>query len=339
MSASPPSPLARSGRRVSPAAIRTTFVGCLLLAISLGVPVRAEDAPVAAEAERPARIGFSRNMFRGVNENDARASLRSYTAALSRDLHIPVATDPVMFEGLVALRALLRDNAMDTISLTTDEFFEVEGELLPTPLLISTVDGQSTEEYVLAVHRDSGLARVADLRGRRLLLLDTMRASLAPEWLEVLLATEGLGPPAAFFGEVSLVAKPAKVALPVFFRQEDACVLTRRALDLLGELNPQVAAQLRILATSAKIVPAVTCFRRNIAPAQADRVTAAVLRSHLWPSGKQVMTIFQCDRVEAQPSSLLENARELWTAYRQLHAATGTVSSPIPAPTGEGGPR
>lgn len=319
-------------------AVGASIAGCLLLALGLNGPGRAAEAATAPESDPPARIGFSRSMFRGVNENDANASLRTYAASLSRDARIPVAPEPILFDGLPAIRALLRDDAVDTISLTIGEFFSLEDVLQSDPLLIAKVAGTYTEEYVVAVHRDSGLARVADLRGRRILLLDNVRTGLAPLWLEVLLAAERLDPPAAFFGEMVLVAKPARVALPVFFKQEDACVITRHALDLLGELNPQVAAQLLVLATSPKVVPALTCFRANLPRGQADRFTAAIVRSHLWPAGKQVMTIFQCDRVEAQPPSILDGTRALWTSYQRLHARTG-AHPPAPAAPAKGGSR
>ena len=278
-------------------------------------------------------------MFRGVNENDANASLRSYAAALSRDAHLAVDPNPILFDGLGALRTLLRDDAVDTISLTVDEYLSIDDGLVTGPLMIALVDGQLTEEYLLVVHRDSPIVRLANLRNHRLLMLDSVRASIAPHWLEVLLASEGLGLPAAFFADISRVTKPARVALPVFFHQEDACVITRRGLDLIGELNPQVGAQLRILATSPKIVPALTCFRANYPRAQTERVSVAVSRSHLWPAGKQVMTIFQCDRVEAQPLSALNPTRDLWTAYRRFHGpdSEGLALPAAPPPLIKGG--
>ena len=312
----------------------------LLLPVVLGLllPARVATAAEPPVTDPPARIGFSRSMFRSMNENDVNASLRTYATTLARDAHIPVAPNPVLFDGVAALRTLLRDDAVDTISLAVDEFFSIEDDRLAGPLLIALVDGQLTEEYILVVHRESRFTRVADLRGQRILLLDTIRTSIAPQWLAVLLAAEGLGSPRSFFGEISPVAKPARAALPVFFRQEEACVTTRRGLAVLGELNPQVADQLRTLATSPKIVPALTCFRANYPHAQAARVTTAVAQSHHWPAGKQIMTIFQCDRVEAQPASLLEPTRELLAAYRRLPPLAGAVPSRTPAPTDKGGP-
>ena len=313
-------------------AIRAFWVAASVLALGL---TAAAEPPVT---DPPARIGFSRSMFRSMNENDVNASLRTYAATLARDAHIPVAPNPVLFDGVAALRTLLREEAVDTVSLAVDEYFSLEDDRLAGPLLIALVDGQLTEEYILVVHRESRFTRVADLQGQRILLLDTIRTSIAPQWLAVLLAAEGLGPPRTFFGAMSSVAKPARVALPVFFHQEEACVTTRRGLAVLGELNPQVADQLRVLATSPKIVPALTCFRANYPRAQAARVSTAVAQSHLWPAGKQIMAIFQCDRVEAQPDSLLAPTRELLASYRRLHPPEGAVPARPSAPPDKGGP-
>jgi hypothetical protein len=336
-------PAALRLRRQTPrpsAALRSAlcvgFGACLLGMIALSAPAVA----AAPGTERLARIGFSRSMFRNVNENDARASIRTYAAAMSRDLGVPTDPNPVLFDGVSGLRVLLRQQAVDTVSLTIEEYFSVEIGLLRGPLMMANVGGSFTEEYLLAVRQDSGFTRLADLRGHHVLVLDSLRANLAPHWIETLLAANGLPPADAFFGQFTLVAKPAKVALPVFFRQEEACVVTRHSLDVLGELNPQVAAQLRILAVSPEVVPAITCFRGDIEPGEADRIAAAVCISHQLPAGKQVMNIFQSDRVELQPSSRLDSTRALWAAYLRLPRPRAPAPPlPAPAASGQGGDR
>ena len=46
----------------------------------------------------------------------------------------------------------------------------------------------------------------------------------------------------------------------MFFRQADACIITRHGFDVMGELNPQVKRQLRVLAASKPMVANVVLF-------------------------------------------------------------------------------
>ena len=75
------------------------------------------------------------------------------------------------------------------------------------------------------------------------------RMSLALAWLDIALFNDGCRPVAEFC-RVEQNKKLTKVVLPVFFRQNDACVVTRRGFKTMSELNPQVGQQLRVLASS-----------------------------------------------------------------------------------------
>ena len=89
------------------------------------------------------------------------------------------------------------------------------------------------------------------------------RASLAPVWSETILAREGLGSASGFYGQITTASKISQAVLPVFFRQLDACVVTRSGFETMVELNPQVGRQLKVLASSPPVVPVVFCFRAS----------------------------------------------------------------------------
>jgi phosphonate transport system substrate-binding protein len=281
----------------------------------------------------PVRFAFSSRMFTDVNENDAKASVKAWALALARERHVPMSTEPIILSGDAALKQALQEASIDGAAVTTEEYLNLEPRLQGTNLFMSSIGGRFTEEYLLLVRGDSGLADLRGLRGRKILMFDNPRASLAPLWLDLILSEQGLGAAEGHFGQILKAPKLAKVVLPVFFRQGDACVVTRRGFDTMCELNPQVRAQLRVLATSPELVPAVGFIRAGYDSTLRDAMLAALRHLEQSAAGTQVLTLFQSDQLQEAPESLLNSARELLEAHRHLKpAAAGEPGQSRPPP-------
>ena len=297
------------------------------------LPFQTTSADTAAVgANRHAvRFCISGGMLRTVNENDARASLRAYSKQLAESRGINADPNPTVFNGTSDLAKLLNAGVADFATLTTEEFLAME-ESLTGPLLMSVMNGSIFEEYVLLLRGDSGVNTLPELKGRRLSVVDNPQTSMADCWLEVLLGEQKLGVPETFFSRVTRVAKASQAVLPVFFHQCDACLVTLKGFNLMGELNPQLTNQIRVLAVSPQIVPHLTCFRADFDPSTKERIAKAAKEASNFIGGKQLMTIFQCDRVEEMPSARLDRARELLAARARLRSNTGGAESAPPPP-------
>lgn len=327
----PPTTFPKTGRRVPAAYLR--WIGSkarlgLTLCCFLTPPLlRAGETATVHQDERSVRFCISSRMFREVNENDARASVKAYAKQLAESRGFSADAKPIIFTGITELTKLLSAGAVDLVSMPTQEFLGLAENLVTGPFLISVMNGSDYEEYVLLVRADSGVEALSDLKGRRMLVLDNLQGSLASLWLEVLLDSQALAPPAKFFGRVTRPNKTSQTVLPVFFHQGDACVITRQGFALMGELNPQVTKQLRVLATSPQVVPHLTCFRVGLDSSIKVKIFAAVVDANAATAGKQLFTIFQCDRVEERPLSRLESTRELVAACARLRSKTGGPES------------
>lgn len=321
MTPAPSVPVRLERRRPSrrPSCVRTLAAAAALAAFP---PSAGADEP------RPLRFGFTSEVFVEVNENDARASLKIWAQTLGREQGIPVDIDLPILAGTASLREALANGQVDAATMTAIEYRAVRESVPLDSIILGRMNGEFTEEYLLLVHRDDPAAAVADLRGRSLSLQHGSRTCLASIWLDTLLLDAGLGPTGAFWGSVTRAAKLTRVVLPVFFRQADACVVTRRGFDTMSELNPQVGRQLRILATSPAVVPVIFALRSDVISPLRDRLLENITKVGGTPTGRQTLALFQTDTMEVRPVSDLAATLDLLDRHARLRRGAGLAPAP-----------
>lgn len=320
---------------------RTVVVVALAFLLPGRIPAASAQERTAPGGPVRFQVVFSSSMFTDVNETDAKASVKAWAETFARERHIQAVPDPQVIEGLPALARALRTMDLGLVSLTTEEYLNLQlGEGRVT-LLTAIANGQSSTEYVLLVHRETDIQNLAALKGRKLILQEDPRASLALPWLDTILLEAGLPPTNEHFGQVTRVKKLSGVVLPVFFRQADACLVTRAGLETLSELNPQVGGQMRILATSPGLLPSLACIpaAANGAKVALDLMNEVVHFQDTTP-GRQLLNLFQSDRIIPVQPGEVDRARQLLATHRQLldqwnsrTARSGATAARKPAKT------
>ena len=293
----------------------------LLLVCRATSPAAADSSIEPGAAGRLFRLAFSSGMFTEVNENDAKASMKLWLKTVAQERGIPVDPDAIIYRDVDAIDRSLRSHLPDGIGLTTDEYWQLSNALKFDRLVVAVTKGRIEEEYVVLARRDSRIADVGELRGRSLLVLRTPRMSLAMVWLDTLLLQKGLAPAAEYVSRVTYVKKPVHVVLPVFFRQADACIVTRRHFETMSELNPQIGKQLSVVALSPDLVPSMFAFLASITSPFKDLMLTEMKRLSDSPAGQQLLTLLQADSIEERPFSCLDKSVELISTYHRLGLA------------------
>jgi ABC-type phosphate/phosphonate transport system substrate-binding protein len=316
----------RSGSN-SGAAARTScgLLAVLLLSLAPAGAFAADAAPAPGRIEL--HFAFSKAMFSEVNENDAQAAMKVYAESIGDQNGIYISSEPDLLMDTNAILRAIEAGKVQMFALTTEDFLALEGRGLDGPLLLSSFKQAVTEEYVLLVQEKGSLREVEDLKGRNLVISSDIRASLALPWLEVLCREHGLGPAQQALGKITPATKATQVVLPVFFGKADACIVTRNGWEVMSELNPQVGKQLRAIAVSPPVVPALTCFRGGLAESVKQQIIGAVELSSTRPSYQQLMALFKFDAVGYHPPSALDSTRELLATHARLRAGTNSAAA------------
>jgi ABC-type phosphate/phosphonate transport system substrate-binding protein len=322
MSAQPQNKISRQYLRPIAANWRASL---WLLALCAAPIVRTQESQLDTSSEA-FRIGFSTAMLSDVNESDAKASMRGWAQMVAKELGWRVEPDAKVLQGAEDVANALRSNRVDAVSMTIDEYWKTREAVDSRFLIAALNEGQTTEEYLILVHKDSGINRINELRGRSLVFWKNMRMNPAPAWLDTLMIKDG-SPPAAKFCRLTQNNKLAKVVLPVFFRQADACMVTRRGFKNMSELNPQIGQRLKVLIASPELIPCIFCFRQGYNNQIRDKLVAQAETITRTPSGAQFLALFQSGGLKIIPDSSLDSTIELLATHERLSGGTNRATA------------
>jgi phosphonate transport system substrate-binding protein len=212
------------------------------------------------------------------------------------------------------LLAAIRGGTVDIFCLTVQEYRQVI-PYVDTSRIIT--DDYGGEELLLVVREGSGIVNLAGLRGRSLILQESPTTSLAEPWLTVSLWQDGLQSPKQLLGHMSTDTKLSQVVLPLFFGQADACVVTRRGLAIMVELNPQLSRKLKVLLVSPRMKGAFFAWRKDYPANLKKPLFDRLLDLKSSPTARQVLTLFQSPGFAARDADCLRPANSLLDAYER----------------------
>lgn len=268
----------------------------LLLALPFGVS--------AAEPEPVLHLALSETLVGEVNINDARATMQIWIRIIAQEMKLKVETEAGIFDNTETILRKVRSGAVDSVAMNVVEYRHVAALLDPSQIVVQSDGGD--QRYVLLCGVGNGVESLKDLRGKRLMLLNTTRMCVARAWLTTLLAEDKLEPAERYFATVMTEEKASKAILPVFFGKAEAAITTARAFHTMCELNPQVGKKVRILTTSPEVVTTFYAFRKGFRGPLRERVVAALSGLKNTTAGRQMMALFQFESLLVRDGSCLK---------------------------------
>lgn len=274
-----------------------------------------------SHADQNLRIGFSRAVIGDVNENDALAVIRVWSKALVITENLSVDPQSNVFPDISSIEAALKRKQVEMICITAKEYPRVEHLMDRDKFILPVCQGRMTEAYVLVVRKESAVADIKDLKGSLLKFSNHSRTTLSIIWLDIELARAGLPAAEKFFTRMDPVKNVSTAVLPVFFKNADACLVTRKGFEAMAELNPQIEQQLKILVVSGEYVPNFLGFRADYRNEIKDIIFKKIETWDKTASGQQILTIFQTDGLKARSSADLTGTMALLAEHHRLLGA------------------
>jgi len=196
-----------------------------------------------------------------VDGRDIEASLAVWRDEVARQVvgrYVPRLTAlPAMAPADLVRR--LRDGGYHAVGMTTIEYFLARDAIELTPSHVADLStGKPDVELLLLARRD--VADLPDLAGLEVRLPPSGAGAAAMLWLDGLLGRRVSKRAVDFFGRMGSPETADRAILDAFFNERVCCVVRRDVYDLMVEMNPAVARQLRILATSPSVCTGLVCY-------------------------------------------------------------------------------
>ena len=267
---------------------------------------------VCAGNESPVlNIGFSADLFQGVNQNDAMAAMNVWSESVAHNRGKALNARSTIYAGTAAMVEALSTGEVDLLMVLSPDMIALRNHGLLEPRFVSVRYGSCKEEYLVLVHRDSGITDLAGLKQKNIVIQSNARASLASRWFNSLMRETGNVDLSNDFASITECPNASRIVLPVFFRKADACVVTRNTFRTLSELNPQLLKQLVILAESPGFVPAAICMRKDFEADIKEDLLAGLADLHKEPHGQQILMLFKVDELTAYDAAYMVNVEKL----------------------------
>lgn len=252
-----------------------TGIFCLVITCSI-FPVTCANA----EDNSKLRIGFTGSAFQDVTNTDIKAAVSVLIQKVAWQQFGKAESH--FYETLTEMVMDLKNRKIDVLATPAEEYMEMKKQLPLDPLLITASDNGSEMELLLLVRKDSGIRTFRNLRGRTIVIpLKNPRClDMYTAWLESMSIEEGSKGIDTYFSSAKETRTVAKAVMPVFFRQADACVVTRQVFDLTVELNPQINKDILIIARKGKLSQGVIAVDRRLPEATREKVKQAFLTLH-----------------------------------------------------------
>jgi phosphonate transport system substrate-binding protein len=153
------------------------------------------------------------------------------------------------------------------------------------------LDGTSTYHGYLFVRKDSGIAEVKDMRGKRMAFVDraTTAGYLFPlAWLR----QHGIGAPEGFFGERWFTGSHDAAIDAVLERHADVGAAKHSVFDRVRKEDPRVDGELLILASSPPVPSNGLCVSKGLEQDLREALRRALLDLHGDPEGASILQQF-----------------------------------------------
>jgi len=297
------------------------YMGLLLAGMLSPLPDCASAAP-NVDGTRVFRAGFLQRGFSAVDPRDAKAALEVHAREISRLLELKTVAKVVMFPDMASMTNALRNNDLDLASIPTIEYLRIRETVPLIPSFVGIYKNGPGIRYVVITRKDSGIRSFAELKDKSILLPPVAVYEPCHLWLDVLLFKAGKGGRDTFFNQVRESAKISNSIMAVFLRQADAAVITRSGLDTNLDLNPQLGAQLTVLAESPNLSDNVVCMMPGTTEEFRNNLYNALLRLNESKSGQQVHTMLQSSGISSFKPEHIKELSDLLQEHKRLKAKT-----------------
>jgi ABC-type phosphate/phosphonate transport system substrate-binding protein len=258
-------------------------------------------------------------LLSGVSQEDAQVAIELNLMRDNRDefpnleVHVEIVPD------VSSAARLFEQRRLHGIVLTSSDYLALKEQTSKVnPLFISSRQEELLEAYVLLVSNHVTSIDQLSTLGRGRLVMDSCgETNIGQLWLDTVLWEYDKRDSKSFFSDIRKETSAARIVLPVFFGQAEACLVPESVFRTMADLNPQIGQKLKVLKRSPGFAHSVICTIENLDP----RLVAAIKRNATnmphSAGGRQLMMIFQYRRHGLFDPDYLESTERIYQIHKE----------------------
>ena len=257
-------------------------------------------------------IAFSEKIFVNINQNDAAALTKVLTENLLEKSPLSFRTgNPNIYSSIKEIDEAIKSEINDLYVLLPGEFLQLEKLGLLEPIAVSLRNNNVYDVYQLIISKESNIKELKDLKGKKILIGNSVSDDNPHIWLDKLLSSKRLGKKEKYFKEIEISDKSLPVILRVYFGQADACIISEENLNLAIEMNPHLATKFITLETSEPILRTILAERISKSEKNKKLLLDNLLNLDKTAEGKQILTLFKIDKLVPFKKDYLRSSYEI----------------------------
>jgi ABC-type phosphate/phosphonate transport system substrate-binding protein len=272
----------------------------------------------AAGEESRLSLGYTGNAYQETTNQDVKAAVSVLIQKVAWKYFGK--SDVKFYDTISEMASALKNGRVQVLCGPPEEFMALKSRAPIDPILITASSSGHETELLLLVRKDSGFQTLADLKDKTLVMpMRNPRVnSMFYVWIETLLMRAGYSSIETFFSSLKETRTTSRGIMPVFFRQADACVVTRQIFNLAAEMNPQIGQELVPIARISKLSHGIISVDRRLPEDVREKIRQAFLTLPDSPEGKQLLMLFQVSKMIPFRPEYLTATKELFDEHQRL---------------------
>ncbi len=260
-------------------------------------------------------VGYSIKSRADVDQRDAEAALRVLAEELADQYGFHV--EATLYESVDKLVNDFAAKKLDFASINSVEYLQAAKTLKAKPEMTQYRNGTVFVKYLVLANADIQQKGLTHLKNKKLSIQKDNKLSRL--FLDTLLMQANLPPCGRFFAVTQEKTKDSQAILDVFFGRTDVCVVADASYRTMTEMNPQVGLKLRVIGESPGLISTVAFFRPDWPleyKTKAIKAMSSEYKNH--ERGKQIMLLFNIERMDVIDEGDLDSLRKLVADYNRL---------------------
>lgn len=153
---------------------------------------------------------------------------QSMKAFLEKELNVKIY--PKFYLNAQTLKDDMKEEKLDIVFGDIMLYLKLHKDMGVTPFIGLSIDGEKTSYFHIFVHKDSGIKKIEDLRGKRFVYYMEEDWSIPYQFMQGLLRKRGLESPEKFFSSCNKAVSGVSAILAVIYGSADVILETETIL-------------------------------------------------------------------------------------------------------------